>query len=589
MISSSCHIVTGPGAVPASWVPRGDHLRQAGLVAGLFIAIGPAGAAPVANWTERTGDTPVSALNTASPSLGDGSTDSADQMSIYATFPTFTLANTGNTVTLSGSATLSGIVGAANQFRWGLYDVNGSSGDTGWLGYIGSCGHSTNSSNLLERSKPNTSWYMSSTGGATATIATAIAPGTGFTDGTYNFLLTLERIAAGIRINSSLIRASDSQQFGLHSFTDTTPQTYTFNRVGFLIGNTLDADQVQFSNIDVTAVPFVPDTTPPLLVAKSPPDDATRVPLSPNLVATFDEDVAAGSGTITLKKTSGNVTVGSFNVANSSEVIFDGTNVSFVLSGALDPIVAHHFLIDDGAIVDGSGNPYGGISSATVWNFTTLDPATVVNPGTRVFGVEFNRNDAFGSPSQSMFRIVSGSTTQGSNAISYTKNIGPHQVTISQPAATNFEFRGANGDSSRAIPGGDTSLSFLVSDFIATREGAIDIGVTGLAAGDYVFRSYHLDTFNGSGLGFAQGSTTNTSNNIEARIGGLAKASVQPSALGPSALNTTFINNGQIPTLEFNFSHDGASPLTIELRSTVSNGTASFLLLNGFEIYESAP
>jgi hypothetical protein len=94
---------------------------------------------------------------------------------------------------------------------------------------------------------------MSSTGGANVDIAlSASAPGTAFTADTYNFLLTLERTAGGVRIDSSIIRSSDSQQFGLISFEDDTPETYSFNRAGFLIGDGLNADQAQFSNIDVS-------------------------------------------------------------------------------------------------------------------------------------------------------------------------------------------------------------------------------------------------------------------------------------------------------------------------------------------------
>jgi len=205
-------------------------------------------------------------------------------------------------------------------------------------------------------------------------------------------------------------------------------------------------------------------------------------------------------------------------------------------------------------------------------------------------GVDFNRDDALGSPSQSRFRIVSGSATnQAANASSYTKTIGLHQVTISQPNGTKFEFRGANGDSTRAIPGGDTSLSFLLSDFIATREGTMDIQITGLAAGEYRFRSWHLDPLTGSTLGFAQGTTTNAPNLIESQVGGLTRAAVEPTTLGSAGLNTTFINNSQIPTLDFPISHDGGSPLTIRLRAIDTNGSERFLLLNGFELSEENP
>jgi hypothetical protein len=217
-------------------------------------------------------------------------------------------------------------------------------------------------------------------------------------------------------------------------------------------------------------------------------------------------------------------------------------------------------------------------------------PPPPISLGPRVLGIDFNRNDALGSPSQSLLRIVAGSAAnQAANAPSYTRMIGGKQITISQPGGVNFEFRGANTDSTRAIPGGDTSRPFLVADFIATRSGAIDLTITGLAAGNYIFRSYHLDTLTGSGLGFAQGTTTTTPNTIQAKIGGAVKASVQPTALGVNGLNTTFINDGQIPTLAFPFTHNGSGPLTIELRATQSNGSDSYLLLNGFELFQANP
>jgi hypothetical protein len=215
--------------------------------------------------------------------------------------------------------------------------------------------------------------------------------------------------------------------------------------------------------------------------------------------------------------------------------------------------------------------------------------ALPLNSGPLLLGIDFNRNDVLGSPSQSPFRSISGSATQNANSSSYTKKIGVHQITVSQPSGTPFEFRGANGDSSRATPGGDTSRSFLVSDFIGSRQGAIDVDIANLAAGNYVFRSFHLDSLTSSTLGFAQGSTATTSNTIEARIGGVLQDSIRPTALGSAGLNTTVINDSQIPRLEFEVNHSGNSPLKIELRSTRGNGSDNFLLMNGFALYPKTP
>ena len=264
----------------------------------------------------------------------------------------------------------------------------------------------------------------------------------------------------------------------------------------------------------------------------------------------------------------------------SSSTTLQNVNVSG-MGYAFDSVV---FLLGGGL----NGNQ-ASFANIAVTNGVGVPPEPDPVYGPRVLGIDFNRNDAFGSPSQSLFRIVSGSTTQGSNSASYAKTIGTNLVTVSQPGSVALEFRGANTDGSRAIPGGDISISFLVSDFLATREGALDIGISNLPAGDYVFRSFHLDTYTGADLGFAQGSSSTTPNTIEARIGGILKDSVQPTALGSAGLNTTFINDSQVPSLVFPFTHDGSSPLVIALSSTETNGGNSYLLLNGFELLEPTP
>lgn len=430
-------------------------------------------AAPVTGpWLVAQGGGPVTSANTASPVVGDGTPNSADTDAIYSSMPTASISSIGDKVTLSGTANMIGSIASSQQFRFGLYDANGSSDTSNWLGYFATQGNGTSAAIAYERGT-SIGLYFSSTGVTTSTTGTAPETGMSFNSGTYNFLISLERVASGLQINSSIKRASDSQDFGTVSFLDTTPQTYDFQRVGFLIGGGLDADQVQFSNIDVT--------------------------------------FSTGSG-----------------------------------PGGLLPL------------------PPGAI---------------------RLMGVDFNRDDALGSPSQSHFRVISGSAAGAGNPASYQKTIGGRAITVSQPDGIPLEFRGANSDSSRAIPGGDTSRAFLVSDFIATRAGRIRIEIGSLPAGDYLFRSFHLDPFTGTTFSFAQGSTTTTRNTIEARIAGTLMDSVQPTCLGAPGLNSTFINDSQIPALDFTFSHDGSPTLTIDLEATLTNGADRHLLLNGFELF----
>jgi hypothetical protein len=339
----------------------------------LALAFAGADAAPVTGWIERTGDTPVSGLNTASPILGNGSVDSADNMSIYASIPTVTLASVGDKVTFSGSVSLSGIVGGHNQFRWGLYDRNGSSGDSGWLGYIGNAGHSSTGASLFERANPNTVWYMLSTGGANQTIATAPAPGAALTDGTYGFSLILERTAGGMRISQSMLRIFDSQQFGLISMEDSTPQTMSFNRVAFLMGDALNVDQAQFSHIDVTYVPVVADVTPPVLVNTLPSDDAPAATFHTNLILTFNEPIKKGSGDIVVRLAENGAEVERIPVI-AENVAVNGASVTIQRSNPLQPNTGYFVEIASGAILDLADQAYPGFTGGSAWNFSTTGP-----------------------------------------------------------------------------------------------------------------------------------------------------------------------------------------------------------------------
>jgi hypothetical protein len=117
---------------------------------------------------------------------------------------------------------------------------------------------------------------------------------------------------------------------------------------------------------------FVPAAAAPVIIATSPPDNATGVLVDANLVATFSEPVVAGTGTITLKRTSNNSTVESFNVASSPRLVFSGQTLTINPTNDLGPGVGYHVLIDSTAIVDTSGgNAFAGIASPSAWNLTT--------------------------------------------------------------------------------------------------------------------------------------------------------------------------------------------------------------------------
>ena len=117
---------------------------------------------------------------------------------------------------------------------------------------------------------------------------------------------------------------------------------------------------------------FVPAAAAPVITTTSPADNATGVLVGADLIATFSEPIVAGTSTVTLKRTSNNSTVESFDVASSPRLVFSGQTLTINPTNDLGPGVAYHVLIDSTAIVDTSGgHAFAGISSATAWNITT--------------------------------------------------------------------------------------------------------------------------------------------------------------------------------------------------------------------------
>lgn len=202
----------------------------------------------------------------------------------------------------------------------------------------------------------------------------------------------------------------------------------------------------------------------------------------------------------------------------------------------------------------------------------------------RVFGIDFNCNSSLAAPSQGGFRIIAGGEG-AANGRSLATTVNGMEVTVSKDGSLDFDFRGWNHGESRILPGGSTTLPALVADHVNAVDGGITVTIEGLPAGTYQFTSYHLDTFRGSGLGFAQGSSATTPQTLTATLGGEVRASVQATALSSAGLNTTAIADSQIPILQFSFESDGSEPVSIHLEGQLSNAdNETNILLNGFEI-----
>ena len=126
---------------------------------------------------------------------------------------------------------------------------------------------------------------------------------------------------------------------------------------------------------DATTLNFTSaaDNVSPTLVSSSPADNATGVAVDANIVLTFNENVDAESGNITLFKTGGataeTIAVGSGLVSVAGNVVTINPN------NLLDSAQGYYLQIASSGFDDVAGNSYAGINDATTLNFTAADVA----------------------------------------------------------------------------------------------------------------------------------------------------------------------------------------------------------------------
>jgi len=132
-----------------------------------------------------------------------------------------------------------------------------------------------------------------------------------------------------------------------------------------------DASGNFFAGIaDDTTWNFATDATPPTVFTLSPADNATDVSPIGNLVVTFSEAVAIGTGNITLKNLTDS-TQSTIAVTDGSQVSVAGSVLTINPTADLAIGKDYAIQIDPTAIKDSSGNFFAGIADDTTWNFTT--------------------------------------------------------------------------------------------------------------------------------------------------------------------------------------------------------------------------
>ncbi len=142
--------------------------------------------------------------------------------------------------------------------------------------------------------------------------------------------------------------------------------------VATIIGSYNVASIIIWNGFEIVAL-ATPDTTPPTLSSTNPADQATDVSPSVNLVATFNEDIAVGSGVVTIKNLT-DATESTIDITDGAQITISGMTLTVNPSSDLTEGKNYAVRIAATAIEDASGNAFAGINDDTTWNFSTAAP-----------------------------------------------------------------------------------------------------------------------------------------------------------------------------------------------------------------------
>ncbi len=114
------------------------------------------------------------------------------------------------------------------------------------------------------------------------------------------------------------------------------------------------------------------DTVAPTVSTFAPANGDIDVAPDSNLVVTFDEDVAVGTGDIVIRESVGDAIVETIDVT-SGQVTVAGAQVTIDPAADLGSLTGYYVTIAATAFTDTAGNAFAGIANSSTWNFTTAD------------------------------------------------------------------------------------------------------------------------------------------------------------------------------------------------------------------------
>ncbi len=124
--------------------------------------------------------------------------------------------------------------------------------------------------------------------------------------------------------------------------------------------------------VDVFGGPATPDTAPPFIDSFVPANNETNASPAADLILTFNENIAIGTGNVTIRNLDANSPL--LIPISDPRITVTGSTLTINPAESLSANTRHAIQIDPTAIHDLSGNRFVGIGDDLTWRFTTGQP-----------------------------------------------------------------------------------------------------------------------------------------------------------------------------------------------------------------------
>ncbi len=349
----------------------------------------------------------------------------------------------------------------------------------------------------------------------------------------------------------------------------------------------------QGSNIWRTTVDFgagglftLASTENPAITNLSPADNATDVGTTSNLSITFSKNIEAGTGNITIKRTSDDSTFETIDVTSGQVTGVGSSVVTINPTNNFAEGVGYYVQIASTAFKDSLSRFFSGISTTTGWNFTISDSTapTLSSIGTTSV-TNTSATITWTTNENASTKIVYGLTTAYGNAPAETDTsprVTSHSVVLSSLlSCTTYHYKVTS------IDGGTNTTTSEDKSFTTTgcpesttptntTTNAVNVGIGGTTTLTVSGRQLKVD----APANFATGSTSVViqikSIDSSAILSAYGKPTSLPNEVGSLVFDVKAIINGSTVLDSFD------APITITYQYTdsdVSNMTESSVRL----------